>query len=207
MHSVNLELLTLGTLGIAIGLLPKARLETLTTHPLIFSFLYLAYLSGLHIWGETFALQAIGVCLSLLGIYALGRVTEKSWHRKSSIILLGQYSLFSYIAQIVILIGTSFAISRFGLGVLTLPVTLFIAFGLTVLAVRAVHFVREVFVFVDRVYRFIFEYDLFCCMLFSLTNVISSVYTSRRVASFTAVDICVVQNENGTAFAERCFEL
>src|SRR6185312_12226939 len=54
-------------------------------------------------WNVIYPLQVVGVCLSVALIYLLGKAYSESTYVGKISVLLGQYSLFGYIAQIVIL--------------------------------------------------------------------------------------------------------
>jgi peptidoglycan/LPS O-acetylase OafA/YrhL len=98
-----LQIFSIGMLGISIGYTPIDRINRLVKHSLIISSAYLAYLSAITLYDDVYALQVVGVCLSLAIIYLIGiRYAETNRLGKIAV-LLGQYSLFAYIAQIVIL--------------------------------------------------------------------------------------------------------
>ena len=56
-------------------------------------------------WNVIYPLQIVGVCVSLAAIYPAGITHPDDGPIRKMVILLGQYSLFAYIAQIIILQG------------------------------------------------------------------------------------------------------
>src|SRR5262249_13827995 len=100
--SSNLELVSMGLLGIVAGLMPVETLNRLVNHPFMLAAGYLAYIIAIRIWDVVYPLQIIGVCLSLIMIYWFAKAEyEPRWMRRV-VILLGKYSLFGYIAQIAV---------------------------------------------------------------------------------------------------------
>lgn len=97
------ELVAIGLLGVSIGYVPMDKVERIVHHPFVLLVLYAGYLFAITLWDELFALQIVGVCLSLALIYVLGERKGEPEFIWKTVILLGQYSLFGYIAQIVIL--------------------------------------------------------------------------------------------------------
>jgi peptidoglycan/LPS O-acetylase OafA/YrhL len=98
-----LEIFSIGTLGISVGHLSMERVNNIVTRPAIMMLAYLLYLGAITLWNVIYPLQIVGVCLSVSLIYLLGIAYSESTHVGRLVVLLGQYSLFSYIAQIVIL--------------------------------------------------------------------------------------------------------
>ena len=98
-----LQLASIGALGISIGHVSIERLHYFLKHYIWLIMAYGAYLAAITVWNATYSLQIIGVCLSVSLIYVLSQWLGESSHVGRTAILLGQYSLFGYIAQIVIL--------------------------------------------------------------------------------------------------------
>jgi peptidoglycan/LPS O-acetylase OafA/YrhL len=109
-ESGYLQLFSVGMLGISVGYVPIDRINGFVKRPLAIFVLYLAYLAAITLWDDAYFLQIVGVCLSLAILYWIGLEDEASRIRKV-VILLGQYSLFAYIGQILVL-----QILRRGLG-------------------------------------------------------------------------------------------
>lgn len=99
----NLELGTIGLLGVALGYIPLEKINRIVLHTYMLLFAYLGYLAAITIWRERFPLQVAGVCLSLAIIYAQGTREWGPERLRKIIDVLGRYSLLGYIVQIVIL--------------------------------------------------------------------------------------------------------
>ena len=98
-----LQIFSLGTLGISVGHVSMARLNKILSHFLVIVAGYVAYLAAITVWDVTFSLQIVGVSLSLAIIYLVGKRYSEANRIGETVVLLGQYSLFGYIAQIIIL--------------------------------------------------------------------------------------------------------
>jgi peptidoglycan/LPS O-acetylase OafA/YrhL len=152
----NLELVTIGLLGVIVGYSPIEKIDAFVKHPYLLAAAYLCYAGAITIWGIIYPLQIVGVCICLMIIYLVGgKGVEPDWVR-SRIILLGRYSLFGYIAQIAILQGLYRVLSPLGLGVATLVVSFFAAFALTMLTVVMLDRARARLPIVDGLYKVVF---------------------------------------------------
>jgi peptidoglycan/LPS O-acetylase OafA/YrhL len=101
--SGNLELIGVGFLGVYFGSLGTARINGwLSRLPWVLAG-YVGYLVAVSFWNVLYPLQIVGVCLSLLLIYALGSLWTGQGPVLARILLLGRYSLLAYIGQIVLL--------------------------------------------------------------------------------------------------------
>lgn len=154
--SGNLELLTIGLLGVILGYIPGAKIQQLTRFALPLAAAYLGYLVAITLWNEIFPLQIVGVCLSLAVIYLLGSKAGEPGGIRRTILLLGKYSLFAYIGQVIIL-----QLLRRGLPYNELPIAargvFFLAgLGLTVLCVWLVDQTRPRVPVADRLYKAVF---------------------------------------------------
>lgn len=103
MSSQNLSLITIGILGMMLGQYPLQQISDWAGRSCVLASLYVGYLIAINIWGERYFLEAIGVCLSVLLIYGAGVRSTRSGPIVSTLVLLGKYSLFAYIAQIGLL--------------------------------------------------------------------------------------------------------
>ena len=101
--SPNLELITIGMLGVLTGFVPNAAINDFVRHPYMLAFAYLCYTIAITIWNVPFPLLIMGVYLSLMVIYLVGASGSESGTIRSEVNLLGKYSLFGYISQIAIL--------------------------------------------------------------------------------------------------------
>ena len=155
-ESGNLELLTIGLLGVIIGYVPIEKINNVVRHPYTLVSAYLCYISAITVWDVVFPLQVVGVCLSLMLIYLLGAKNGEPGRMRSHIILLGKYSLFGYIAQIAILQLIFRVLRHINLGDGALVISFFGAFALTMLSVEAVDYARAKSTTVDSSYKAVF---------------------------------------------------
>jgi peptidoglycan/LPS O-acetylase OafA/YrhL len=155
-QSTYLELLTIGLLGVMFGYMPIEKINAWARHPILLAIAYLGYLAAIAIWNVLYPLQVIGVCLSLMILYVLGKPGAEPGAVRSHVVLLGKYSLFGYIAQIAILQLLHRALQHTRLGVIGLGLVLVAATALTVLAVEVTDRLRKRFAPVDKLYKAVF---------------------------------------------------
>jgi hypothetical protein len=153
--NVNLQLISIAVLGMGLGTLPIEWINGLSAHPIRQLIAYAAYIAAISFWNILFPLQVIGVCLSVLLIYTAG-VRAPSTSVRRITVQLGKYSLFGYIAHLVILQGLRFGFRRFDLSPAVVLVPFAIALVLTVAVVALVSAVRGRSGAVDRLYRVVF---------------------------------------------------
>lgn len=153
---LNLELVTIGLVGVLIGFIPIERINQRISHPVVLGFAYTLYLVAITIWNTRFPLLIVGVCLSLVAIYLLGRGDDKPGVVRRHIILLGKYSLFGYVSQIAILQALSAILRHIELWPLFHVVSFVMCFALTIAAAEAVDRSRAKSAIVDLAYRAIF---------------------------------------------------
>ena len=96
-----LQIISIGMLGISVGYISVDRINKLMQHSLAIFLVYLAYLGVISVWNDSYLLQIVGVFLNLIVIYWVGTQSVETHASGRIVILLGQYSLFAYIAQIV----------------------------------------------------------------------------------------------------------
>lgn len=154
--SGNLELVTIGLLGISIGHIPSDKINHLLRHPFTVVVAYLCYAAAITVWNVPYPLQVAGVLLALSVIYVVGKASGETGKIQQSLIMLGKYSLFGYIAQIAIL-----QLLRRNLGMelaaWVLGASFLAAIALTLFAVRAVDRARAKSPIVDRMYAAVFS--------------------------------------------------
>ena len=102
-ESGYLQIFSIGMLGVSVGYIPVDQINGFVKYPLAILLAYLAYLSAITVCNVPYPLQIVGVCLSLAIIYWIGAKGGDVSCIRKVVILLGHYSLFAYIAQIVIL--------------------------------------------------------------------------------------------------------
>jgi peptidoglycan/LPS O-acetylase OafA/YrhL len=155
-RSLNLELLAIAMLGLGVGVLPLDWIDRVVRRPGRLLTAYVLYLAAISRWNIPFPLQVIGVCLSLVLIYlvAVRWGTEGLVQRR--VIELGKYSLFAYVAHIVVLQSLRLAFRSFDLRGSELLIPFVAALALTILAVELVAMARTKSDAVDRLYRVVF---------------------------------------------------
>jgi len=155
-QSPNLELVTIGLLGVIAGYLPRAKVDALVQHPLLLGGAYILYLAAITLWNVIYPLQIIGVFLSLMIIYRVGQTGESPGIAARITILLGKYSLFGYIAQIAVLQMLHFGLKYLESRTLILGSSFLLAFCLTILSVVIVDRVRAKSVVANKMYGAVF---------------------------------------------------
>jgi len=99
----NLNLLSIGILGMYIGRLKVIRADFIGRYLLLYVVLYLAYFPLALYWGYNYYVQLIGAFIAIALVCGVGvRLGESGWFQRR-LIILGQYSLIAYIGQIAIL--------------------------------------------------------------------------------------------------------
>jgi peptidoglycan/LPS O-acetylase OafA/YrhL len=116
--SGHLECFTIGVLGMLLGQTTIQRVNQLIEYPVRLFAGYLVYLLALNLWKEIYPVQVVGVCLNLLLLYFLGTKSGAQGWLQKRVIVLGRYSLLSYIAQIglILLLAKALAGMPFGYG-------------------------------------------------------------------------------------------
>jgi peptidoglycan/LPS O-acetylase OafA/YrhL len=155
--SANLQLLTIGLLGVILGYVPIDKINRFVKHPYLVSLCYLGYLYAITVWNVIYPLQIVGVCLSLAILYLLGDAAILEGRVRNVIVLLGQYSLLGYIAQIAVLQLLHQGLRHTELGVRSASgVSFLAAIALTILVVEATDRGRRRVVAVNRLYKAVF---------------------------------------------------
>ncbi len=154
--NVIAELLVIGMLGLGVGAVPLALLNRGLRYPLALALAYAAYVVAITRWNIIFPLQVVGVCLSLLVLYGLSVALDTQTLVYRRIVLLGQYSLFAYIAQVAALQLFRRIVEVTDLKPEHLLLLFLAALGATILAVDTVKVARSRSRSVDRMYRAVF---------------------------------------------------
>ena len=153
--SRNLELLTVGLLGISIGYIPIESINGLLRRYWLVGLAYLFYVVAITIWNTPYSLQVTGVLVTLMLLYALGMRSGEQTTSARTVILLGKYSLFAYIAQIAILQVMRRMVSE-NLPAWAQGVTFLAATALTIAAVEVTNRLRKRSGFANRIYSAVF---------------------------------------------------
>ena len=155
--SANLQLLTIGLLGLILGYFPIEKVNTFVKHPYFLIAAYLGYVGAITVWNVIYPLQVVGVCLSLMIIYLLGETGGEAGRVRNVVILLGKYSLLGYIAQIAVLQLLHQGMRHVYVDVASARgITFLAAFALTILVVEATDRARRRASTIDRLYKAVF---------------------------------------------------
>ena len=155
--SANLGLLTIGLLGVICGYVPIEQINNLVRYRYTLISAYLCYVIAITIWNQSYILQIVGVCLSLMVLYLAGATNGKIGRMRGLVILLGKYSLFGYIAQIAILQLLRRGLRHIDVGSGALGLSFFAALALTIISVKVVDRLRARAATVDRLYKAVFS--------------------------------------------------
>ena len=107
-------------------------------------------------WYPIYALNILGVCVTLLLFYAIGVKAGERGVVQIQIILLGKYSLLAYIVQIALLQALVRGLRRLDLPTDRLLIALIATTVLTWLVVQAVDRLRRKSVTFNRAYQAVF---------------------------------------------------
>lgn len=154
--SQNLELLSIGLMGISIGYLPIQRINDYRKLSGVVVLAYLFYLAAVTEWNVLYPLQVAGVLLTLMMLYLAGTASGEKSLIPQALILLGKYSLFGYIAQIAILQFLRRSL-RVDLAEWALVLTFLVAVSLTMISVELVDKARARIPCVNRFYGAVFS--------------------------------------------------
>jgi peptidoglycan/LPS O-acetylase OafA/YrhL len=152
----NLDLMSMGLLGMMVGFAPADRLDQWAANLPLIAIAYTAYSWAIHTWYPTYLINTVGVALTLLLLYSIGRRVDGTRFIARALTLMGNYSLLLYLVQIAAL-QALFRINRsFGAweGAVIAP---FLATTLiTFITASTVDYLRTRSVRADRIYRGIF---------------------------------------------------
>jgi peptidoglycan/LPS O-acetylase OafA/YrhL len=151
-----LQIFSMGMLGISVGYVPIDRINGLVKRPVAIFSAYLAYLSAITLWDDVYPLQVVGVCMSLAIIYWIGLEGAEASRIRKVVILLGHYSLFAYITQIVILQVLRRSLTPFGSGISLSSAALLAGVVSTILSVEALDHTRIRMAGLNKVYTAVF---------------------------------------------------
>lgn len=142
-NSGYLQIISIGMLGISIGHVSLDDVSKLMKHPGAIFSVYFAYIAAVTWWNDSYLLQVIGVCISLICLYWVGGQDVEVLGCRRSTILLGRYSLFAYISQILILQGLRYGVRTLGIGMDGSIAAFFLCVVGTVLSVEIIDRLRN----------------------------------------------------------------
>lgn len=155
-ESSNLELLAIGFLGVVAGYLPIEKINTLVRHWFLLIVAYGFYLAAISVWNVLYVIQIFGVSLSLMIIYRLGQNSSEPGSTRACVVLLGQYSLVGYIAQIAILQSLRIALNYVSWEPVVLGLSFALGFTLTIFSVEVLDRMRGKSTAFDKLYKAVF---------------------------------------------------
>ena len=155
-RSANLELIAIALLGLSVGMVPVRRIDASVSRPWLLAAVYVLYLAAITRWNVPFALQALGVCLSLQLIYVAGLKWRHRGVLHRWVVQLGSYTLVTYIAQIVILQLLRRGLRGIPLAGSELLLPFAVTVALTIVVTQVVIQARKRSGAADRLYRAVF---------------------------------------------------
>jgi len=156
-NNPNLEMVAVGAVGILAGFSPLSVINTLVRHPSVLMPLYILYSIAITAWNVPYPLEVAGTVLSVTILYLIGNTYATTNRFSDELILIGKYSLFGYISQIVVLQTLAIALRYFNLRSTAAVISFPAAFALTIISVESVHWARKRFLSMDRMYKAVFN--------------------------------------------------
>jgi hypothetical protein len=151
-----LEALSIGLLGVSIGHIPMRDIDRSLRNLGALVAAYVAYTLAITLWNAIYLLQVAGVCLNLAFLYWIGE-RGSATPPVRLLARLGGYSLFAYIAQIVILQLLRIALSAVAPDPWVPATALLLGCIGTVLAVEILDWTRLRIAPVDQLYSAVFS--------------------------------------------------
>lgn len=155
-QSANLELLAFGLLGIISGYIPQRTISKLSQHPYWVVSMYAIYLGLITVWYVPFPVRIVGVYSTLILFYVMGANNGKTGWLRRHILLLGNYSLFAYVAQIAILQLLRRSLSHGEPEIVVLSGSFIAGFAITMISVEFVDWARKRSSSLNYLYRVVF---------------------------------------------------
>ncbi len=155
-NNAYVELLSIGLIGVSCGSVPPKVLHASLDQPALLLLAYSVYLCLITLWREEFALQIVGVGLSLALLYVLGQRANGRSRASGIVVLLGKYSLLGYIAQIFVLQALRRGLPHVTSGIPLLGLSFAAGLVLTVISVYAVDRIRLKAPVFNRLYAAVF---------------------------------------------------
>jgi len=147
---------TIGLIGASIGLIQHNKLEMISNYWLLIVVLYLIHILLLPIIKLYYPLYILIVILNLLFFYTLGMQIKQNNRLTDKIILLGKYSLISYIFQIAILQVLKRIMDFSFLGVNKTFIAFILATLTTYLFIEFVDYLRRYSDLINKMYNLVF---------------------------------------------------
>jgi peptidoglycan/LPS O-acetylase OafA/YrhL len=150
----TIRLIGVGMIGIALGLLPLEPVNKLRSPPAIIALFMFYGLCSFTI-GNSYGGQVVSTVAALLAFYCFGNTTVSYWHSRQ-IMLLGRYSLLSYILQIAYLRIVMSLVHKRVIEIPNLATMVVMIMLATYLTILILDHIRPKFVRVNLFYKVIF---------------------------------------------------
>jgi hypothetical protein len=152
----NLGLVGSGFIGMAIGLLPLTLINTFARSWIRIILLLLSYGICSFFYYYIPSMQTILTIIALGIIYTIGIKVNLKYIFQRQIILLGRYSLLSYIIQIAYLKSIFTLIKKWQVGKPNILIIIFLITLMTYTSILILDYARPRFKYVDKFYKIIF---------------------------------------------------
>jgi peptidoglycan/LPS O-acetylase OafA/YrhL len=153
----HFEMLSIALVGLAAGALRSDRASAVLHSPVVIIGAYVIYVAAITVWNVPFSLQVVGVCLSVLVLYALAEACGSTGLLQRYVIRLGQYSLLAYITQILVLQVLRRGLGNYALSGAEIALPFAIGVVATVAVVTVTASLRVRSTIFDRSYRIVFS--------------------------------------------------
>jgi fucose 4-O-acetylase-like acetyltransferase len=152
----NLSFVSVGLIGMALGLIRLETVDRLAWKWLPVLALYLLYRLAGYLIGEVYPVQTAAAAVSVLLLYCCALHLGAGTWLGRQIVLLGQYSLLGYLAQIVVIQFLVMALGGQPDHAAGVIVVCLATAALTLLIIRTVHESRRKSRFADVAYKTVF---------------------------------------------------
>jgi peptidoglycan/LPS O-acetylase OafA/YrhL len=151
-----LQILSIGMLGFSAGCISIDRINKLMERSGAIFVVYCLYLAAITFFVDSFVLQVLGVSISLLVLYWMGMRDAELLGSRRVTILLGRYSLFAYIAQILILQILRWGFHASGIRMKASFAAFVLCIACTILSVEALDRARNRVITMNKIYTAVF---------------------------------------------------
>jgi len=153
--NANLALLSFGFVGLSCGLVGVGAVDGLARHFMASVAGFAVYIVAMTFYGPIYSIQIMGVCLSVIVLYGLGKKMSHG-RAQALIVLVGKYSLVGYVGQIGILQLLFFWLKGAGRGVFIAGIALVSTVCLTIVLIAILDMANRRSKVVKGVYQLAF---------------------------------------------------
>lgn len=151
-----LQILSAGMIGLSAGHISIDRITRLVRRPLTMLAAYAVYLWALQKWNIVYLMQIAAVCVNLAVLYGIGTTAVTGQFLGRVVVRLGEYSLFAYIVQIMVLQVMRRLLHTYGAGPVGDYMAIFGCMVCTALSVEILDRGKRRIPVVNRVYAAVF---------------------------------------------------